>query len=92
MPTGTVFEYDEETKELIPVSSLTNDLGILALLLGSAGNEDDAKVIPLKKDKTYVVAVVNAGERSAEPYTLKTKKIGDIPAEYNPKIMRKQKR
>lgn len=84
MPTGTVFEYDEETKELIPVSSLTNDLGILALLLGSAGNEDDAKVIPLKKDKTYVVAVVNAGERSAEPYTLKTKKIGDLPAEYNP--------
>lgn len=51
MPTGTVFEYDEETKELIPVSSLTNDLGILALLLGSAGNEDDAKVIPLKRTK-----------------------------------------
>ncbi|MEK4171267.1 S8 family peptidase [Lysinibacillus sp. FSL L8-0312] len=83
-PAGTVFEYDEEAKELIPVSSLTNDLGLLALLLGSTGNENDAKVIPLKKDKTYVVAVVNAGERSAEPYTLKTKKIGDIPADYNP--------
>ncbi|WP_431812062.1 S8 family peptidase [Lysinibacillus sp. FW12] len=84
MPTGTVFEYDEEAKELIPVSSLTNDLGILALLLGSAGNENEAKVIPLKKDKTYVVAVVNAGERSADPYTLKTSKIGEIPADYNP--------
>jgi len=84
MPAGTVFEYDEKAKELIPVSSLTNDLGLLSLLLGSAGNENDAKVIALKKDKTYVVAVVNAGERSAEPYTLKTSKIGDIPKDYNP--------
>ncbi|WP_249649272.1 hypothetical protein, partial [Lysinibacillus sp. D4B2_S17] len=43
-----------------------------------------AKVIPLKKDKTRVVAVVNAGERSADPYKLKTSKIGEIPADYNP--------
>lgn len=91
-PAGTVFEYDEEAKELIPVSSLTNDLGLLALLLGSTGNENDAKVIPLKKDKTYVVAVVNAGERSAEPYTLKTKKSVIFQQITIQTIMRKQKR
>lgn len=84
MPSGTIFEYDEEAKELLPVASLTDSLNILALLSGATNNEDDAKVVPLKKDKTYVVAVMNMGERSVDPYTLKTRKIGDIPATYNP--------
>ncbi|MEK5232373.1 S8 family serine peptidase [Lysinibacillus sp. FSL K6-0232] len=84
IPTGTVFEYDEEAKELIPTSSLTNELNILALLTGAVNLENDTKIVPLKKDKTYVIAVMNAGERSVEPYTLKTSKAGDIPADYNP--------
>lgn len=82
-PAGTVFEYDEETNELIPVSSLTNDMGLLSLLFGSASDPNDAKAIALKKDKTYVVQVMNFGDRSAEPYTLKTSKMAAIPEDDN---------
>lgn len=77
-PSGTIFEYDEETKELLPISSLSNDSGLISLLLGSTSDENDAKTIALKKDKTYVVKVVNYGDRSSEPYTLKTSKMADI--------------
>ncbi|MGE7692639.1 S8 family peptidase [Lysinibacillus sp. NPDC094177] len=82
-PAGTIFEYDEETKGLIPVSSLTNDMGLLSLILGSASDSNDAKTIALKKDKTYVVKVMNLGDRSAEPYTLKTSKMAAIPEDDN---------
>ncbi len=82
-PAGTIFEYDEETNELIPVSSLSNDMGFLSLLLGSTIDENDAKTIALKKDKTYIVKVMNLGERSAEPYTLKTSKMAAIPEDDN---------
>ncbi|MFJ7738684.1 S8 family peptidase [Lysinibacillus sp. NPDC097287] len=85
-PSGTIFEYDEETKELLPISSLTNELGLIALLLGSTSDENDAKTIALKKDKTYVVKVVNYGDRSSEPYTLKTSKMADIPIDNNSDI------
>ncbi|MFE3573134.1 S8 family serine peptidase [Lysinibacillus sp. NPDC059133] len=80
-PAGNIFEYDEETKELIPVSSLTNDMGLLSLLLGSKIDENEAKTVALKKDKTYVVKVMNLGDRSSEPYTLKTSKMAAIPQE-----------
>jgi len=83
MPAGTVFEYDEETKELLPISSLTNDLGPMGLFLGSTSDENVAKTISLKKDKTYVVKVSNFGDRSSEPYTLKTSKVAAIPEGYN---------
>lgn len=82
-PAGTIFEYDEETKELLPVSSLTNDMGLLSLLLGSSIDENEAKTIALKKDKTYIVKVMNLGDRSSEPYTLKTSKMAAIPKEDN---------
>ncbi|MFJ7950171.1 S8 family peptidase [Lysinibacillus sp. NPDC096418] len=82
-PSGTIFEYDEETNELLPISSLTNELGLLALLLGSTSDENDAKTIALKKDKTYVLKVVNYGDRSSEPYTLKASKMADIPKDNN---------
>jgi len=82
-PAGTVFEYDEETNELIPVSSLTNDMGLLSLLFGLTSDPNDAKAIALKKDKTYIVKVMNLGDRSAEPYTLKTSKMAAIPEDDN---------
>ena len=82
-PAGTLFEYDEEKNELLPISSLTNDLGLIALLLGSTSDENAAKTIALKKDKTYVVKVVNYSDRSLEPYTLKTSKMADIPKDNN---------
>ncbi|MFY0518080.1 S8 family peptidase [Lysinibacillus sp. UGB7] len=82
-PAGTIFEYDEETNELLPVSSLTNDLGLISLLLGTTTDENEAKTIALKKDKTYVVSVANYGGRSSEPYTLKTSKMADIPTDNN---------
>ncbi|WP_339260798.1 S8 family peptidase [Lysinibacillus sp. FSL K6-3209] len=82
IPTGTIFEYDEETNELLAVSSLSNDMGLLSLLLGSTSNANDAKAVALKKDKTYVVKVMNQGARSAEPYTLKTSKLAAIPSDY----------
>jgi len=78
-PAGTIFEYDEEANELIPVTSLTNDMGLLSLLFGSTSDPNDAKTVALKKDKTYVVKVENLGERSSEPYTLKTSKMAAIP-------------
>ncbi|MGE7913745.1 S8 family peptidase [Lysinibacillus xylanilyticus] len=83
MPAGTVFEYNEETKELLPISSLTNDLGLMGLFLGSTSDENVAKTISLKKDKTYVVKVNNMGGRSTEPYTLKTNKVAAIPEGHN---------
>ncbi len=82
-PAGTIFEYDEETNALNPVTSLTNDMGILGLLFGSTSDPNDAKTVALKKDKTYVVKVMNLGDRSAEPYTLKTSKMAAVPEEDN---------
>ncbi|MGE7093934.1 S8 family peptidase [Lysinibacillus sp. NPDC048646] len=82
-PAGTIFEYDKDTNELLPVSSLTNDMGLIGLLLGTTSDENEAKTIALKKDKTYVVSVVNYGNRSSEPYTLKTSKMADIPTDHN---------
>ncbi|MEB2299583.1 S8 family peptidase [Lysinibacillus xylanilyticus] len=83
LPAGNIFEYDAETNELIPVSSLTNDMGLLSILLGSSIDENEAKTIALKKDKTYVVKVMNLGDRSSEPYTLKTSKMANVPQEDN---------
>jgi len=82
-PAGNIFEYDKEANELIPVASLTNDMGLLSLLLGSTMDENEAKTIALKKDKTYVVKVMNLGDRSSEPYTLKTSKMAAVPQEDN---------
>ena len=76
---GTLFEYDEETNELLPVSTLTHGYEFLSLLLGSTSDENDAKTIALKKDKIYVIKAVNYGERSTEPYTLKTSKLAALP-------------
>ncbi|WP_244854835.1 S8 family peptidase [Lysinibacillus parviboronicapiens] len=82
-PASTIYEYDEETNKLSLVTSLTNGLGRIDQLLRSTNNENDTKPVALKKGKTYVVKVVNLGERSSEPYTLKTSKIGAIPEAYN---------
>ncbi|MGE7675511.1 S8 family peptidase [Lysinibacillus sp. NPDC094403] len=82
-PAGTIFEYDEKTNELNPVTSLTNDMGLLGLILGQTSDPNNAKTIALKKDKTYVVKVMNLGDRSAEPYTLKTSKMAAIPEDDN---------
>ncbi|MEB2280944.1 S8 family peptidase [Lysinibacillus xylanilyticus] len=69
---STIYEYDEKKNELIPVTSLT-----------STNNENDTKTVALKKGKTYVVKVANLGERSSDPYTLKTSKVAAIPEAYN---------
>ncbi|MBG9454778.1 peptidase S8 [Lysinibacillus sphaericus] len=82
-PASTIYEYNEETNELSPVTSLTNGLGRIDQLLTLTNNENDTKPVALKKGKTYVVKVINLGERSSEPYTLKTSKIAAIPEAYN---------
>jgi len=82
-PASTLYEYDEKTNEFSPVTSLTNGLGRIDQLLTSTNNENDTKTVALKKGKTYVVKVINLGERSSEPYTLKTSKIAAIPEAYN---------
>ncbi|MGE8001263.1 S8 family peptidase [Lysinibacillus sp. NPDC093190] len=82
-PASTLYEYDEKTNEFSPVTSLTNGLGRIDQLLRSTNNENDTKPVALKKGKTYVVKVINLGERSSEPYTLKTSKIAAIPEAYN---------
>ncbi|TQR39551.1 peptidase S8 [Lysinibacillus sphaericus] len=69
---STIYEYDEKKNELIPVTSLT-----------STNNENDTMTVALKKGKTYVVKVANLGERSSDPYTLKTSKVAAIPEAYN---------
>ena len=76
---GTLYEYDEETNELLPVSTLTHGYEFLSLLLGSSSNDNEPKTIALKKDKTYVIKAENYGERSTEPYILKTSKLADLP-------------
>jgi len=82
-PASTLYEYDEKTNEFSPVTSLTNGLGRIDQLLTSTNNENDTKTVALKKGKTYVVKVINLGERSSEPYTLKTSKIAAMPEAYN---------
>lgn len=78
-PAGTIFEYDEENHDLRPISDLTNDVKLLSLLYDINIDENDAKTIALKGDKTYVVKVGNFGGRSIEPYTLSSRKMADIP-------------
>lgn len=78
-PYSTIFEYDEETNELLPISPLTHGFDFLSLILGSTSDENDAKTIALKKDKTYVIKVENYGDRSTEPYTLKSSKLAALP-------------
>jgi subtilisin family serine protease len=85
-PTGTIFEYDEETNELLPLSSLTNDSGLIGLLYGVTIDENDPKTIALKKDKAYVVKIVNVGGRSIEPYSLTSRKMAAIPEDKNNEI------
>ncbi|MFJ7646617.1 S8 family peptidase [Lysinibacillus sp. NPDC097279] len=82
-PAATLLEYDEEKNELLPLSSLTNDPGLIGLLYGITIDENDAKAIALKKDKTYVVKIINIGGRSIEPYTLSTSKMVAIPDDKN---------
>lgn len=79
IPAGTIFEYDEENHALQPVSLLTNDAKLTALFYDIKLEKNDAKTVPLKGEKTYVVKVVNIGDRSIEPYSLSSHKIADIP-------------
>ncbi|AVK96462.1 peptidase S8 [Lysinibacillus sphaericus] len=85
-PTGSILEYDEETKELQLISSLTNDPAIISRLYGITINENDPKTIALKKGKTYVAKVLNFGDRSTEPYIFKANKIAAIPQDQNKEI------
>ncbi|CAM5229572.1 Peptidase S8 OS=Lysinibacillus sphaericus OX=1421 GN=LS41612_09420 PE=3 SV=1 [Lysinibacillus sphaericus] len=54
-PTGSILEYDEETKELQLISSLTNDPAIISRLYGITINENDSKTIALKRVKLMLL-------------------------------------
>ena len=80
-PAGTIFEYDEEANELLPISTLTNDPKLISFIYKIDVDEFDTKTIALKENKTYVIKIVNIGGRSIEPYNLSSRKIADIPEE-----------
>ena len=77
----TLLEHDAETGELIPVSGSDGEMDLIAVLLG--GSESSGKLnVALSKNKTYVMMVFNNSENlSADPYTLQSKRIANMPPE-----------
>ncbi|OLN24075.1 hypothetical protein BTO30_01255 [Domibacillus antri] len=73
-------EYDEETKQLIPLSEM-DETDLLSALAG--GGMASANInIAFEKGKTYVVQVLNSDySLSTDPYTLTSKKAVNVPAE-----------
>ncbi|MET1029357.1 S8 family peptidase [Domibacillus tundrae] len=77
----TLMEVDSETGELIQVSGSDGEMDLIAALLGGLGASGKMNAA-LKKDKTYVMMVMNNSENlSADPYTLTSKRIANVPAE-----------
>ncbi|MDQ0215917.1 subtilisin family serine protease [Oikeobacillus pervagus] len=78
---STIFEYDEETNDLIPLTDMMGGLDILALLFGMP--EGDGKTrIALEKGKKYFLSIKDdEGNILADPYTLQAKKVMKAPAE-----------
>ncbi|MBM7648406.1 subtilisin family serine protease [Bacillus ectoiniformans] len=80
-PMGTVFEYDEELQELIPLADVGASFSLFSLLGGGAAGEAKA-AIALKANKTYVISTTDEmGNVAADPYSLKVKKLTDAPKE-----------
>ncbi|OXS79219.1 S8 family peptidase [Domibacillus enclensis] len=77
----TLMELDEESGELIPIGGNDGEMDMLSALLGGLG-ESSGMNVALKKGKTYVLAVINSAETPvADPYTLTSKRVADVPAE-----------
>ncbi|WP_046174465.1 S8 family serine peptidase [Domibacillus indicus] len=80
-PSMTIMETDPETGELIPVTGNGGEMDLISALLG--GLSESGKVnVALKKGKSYILQVLNNAENiSADPYTIQSKRIANLPAE-----------
>lgn len=77
----TLLEVDSETGELIPVSGSDGEMDLIASLLGGSMGSKNLNVA-LTKNRTYIMMVFNNGENaSADPYTLTSKRIANVPPE-----------
>ncbi|OES45055.1 S8 family peptidase [Domibacillus iocasae] len=77
----TLLEVDAETGELLPISGSNGEMDLVAALFGGFGGSGNMNVA-LRKDKTYVMMVVNNSENiSADPYKLTSSRIANVPAE-----------
>lgn len=77
----TLMEYDEETGSLVPVYGSGGEMDLLLSLLGGM-ESSPALTIALNKGTTYVIQLTNnLYNISADPYTLWSKKVANVPAE-----------
>ncbi|WP_057759730.1 S8 family peptidase [Cytobacillus praedii] len=73
----TIYEYDSESKMLIPYQGMSSGGGLLDLL-GMAGTP--SPYVALKKDTQYFIELENiTGSISADPYKLSIKKVTNSP-------------
>lgn len=76
-----LMEFDEETGELIPISESGGEMDLIAALLGGSMGSKNINAA-LTKNKTYILMVYNNRENaSADPYTLTSKRVANVPAE-----------
>ncbi|MGC8227885.1 S8 family peptidase [Pseudobacillus badius] len=80
-PVVSILQHDKETGELIPISGGEDDmLGSIMAMLG--GKQTSQTTIALKKGETYILRLANEMYNiSADPYTLRSKKVADTPKE-----------
>ncbi|WP_157843142.1 S8 family peptidase [Bacillus sp. FJAT-42315] len=82
MPMGTILQYNEDIDALLPVTEGGDDiLGMILALLGG-GQQTNKTTVALKAGEEYVLRVANSTYNiSGDPYTIRTKKIADVPKE-----------
>ena len=81
LPMASILQYDKEIGELIPISGGEDDiLNMIMILLGGAKNNKTTTA--LKKGETYILRLTNEMYNiSADPYTIRSKKVANMPQE-----------
>ncbi|MGM7634604.1 S8 family peptidase [Bacillus sp. Hm123] len=82
MPMGTILQYNEDIDALLPVTEGGEDVLSVILALLSGGQQANKTTVALKAGEEYILRVANSTYNiSGDPYTIRTKKVADVPKE-----------